>query len=55
MATDKRERQRANRDEKKAEQAKAAKRRARIDMAKRWALYAAIFIIAIFALWLISN
>jgi t-SNARE complex subunit (syntaxin) len=55
MATDKRERQRANRGEKKAEEAKAAKRRSRIDMAKRWALYAVIFIIAIFVLWLISN
>ncbi len=55
MATDKRERQRANREEKKAAEEKAAKRKHRLDLAKRWALYVALFLIAIVVLRLFFS
>ena len=55
MATDKRERQRANREEKKAAEEKAAKRQKRFDQAKRYGFYAAIFIIALVALTLLTS
>ena len=55
MATDKRERQRQNREEKKAAEAKAAKRKRRFDLAKRYGLYALIFIIAIVVLRIIAG
>jgi cell division protein FtsL len=50
MATDKRDRQRANREEKKAAEAKTAKRQHRFDLVKKWAIYAIIFIVVILAL-----
>lgn len=50
MATDKRDRQRANREEKRAAEEKAAKRQHRFDLAKRWALYIALFVVAIVVL-----
>jgi hypothetical protein len=50
MATDKRDRQRANREEKRAAEEKAAKRRRIFDLIKRYAIYTAIFVVAIFAL-----
>ena len=55
MATDKRERQRANREAKQAIEAKAAKRRGRFDLAKKWAIYAAVFLVAILVLWFLAN
>lgn len=55
MATDKRERQRQNREAKKAAEEKAAKRRRRIALAKRWSIYVAIFIIAIVVLRLLAG
>ncbi|MEZ5175251.1 MAG: hypothetical protein R2823_03490 [Acidimicrobiia bacterium] len=50
MATDKRERQRANRELKKEEQAKAGRKQHRIDVLKRYAGYTVIFAIALIAL-----
>ena len=50
MATDKRDRQRANREEKRAVEAKADKRRRAIDIVKRYAIYAVLFGVAIIAL-----
>ena len=50
MATDKRDRQRANREEKRAAEEKAAKRKHRFDLAKRWGMYVALFVIAIVVL-----
>jgi hypothetical protein len=55
MATDKRERQRANREAKQAIEAKDAKRRRRFDLVKRWAIYTAIFLAVLFVLWLLTN
>ena len=55
MATDKRARQRANREEKRAAEEKAAKRQHRFDLAKRWAMYGVIFIIAILILLWLTN
>ena len=46
MATDKRERQRANREEKRAAEAKAAKRQKLFGQVRKYSLYAAAFIIA---------
>ena len=54
MATDKRERQRANREQKKAAEEKAAVRKKRFDIVKRYAMYTAIFAVAILLLWLIK-
>jgi hypothetical protein len=50
MATDKRDRQRANREAKKAEEAKAAKRKHVIGQIKRYGGYAVLFIGALLAL-----
>ena len=55
MATEKRDRQRANREEKRAAEEKAAKRQQRFDLAKRWAFYAVIFVIAILVLLWLTN
>lgn len=55
MATDKRERQRLNREAKKAEEAKAAKRQRRFDLAKRWTIYAVLFIAALVILRLLAG
>lgn len=50
MATDKRDRQRANKDLKRAEEAKKAKKAHRISVIKRYAWYAVIFALSIVAL-----
>jgi hypothetical protein len=50
MATDKRERQRQNREAKKAAEEQASKRQQRWRMVRKYAIYAAIFIAAIVAL-----
>ena len=50
MATDKRDRQRVNRDLKRAEEAKKAKRSHRFSVIKRYAWYAVFFAVAIVAL-----
>jgi len=50
MANDKRERQRSNREAKKAEQDKADKKQHRIAVIKRYAGYTVIFAIALIAL-----
>jgi hypothetical protein len=55
MATDKRDRQRQNRAAKKEAEAKASKRKRRFDLAKRWAIYTAIFIVAIVILRIIAG
>lgn len=55
MATDKRERQRQNREAKKAEEAKKANRRRRFDLAKRWAIYTVLFMGALVILWLVTG
>ena len=55
MATDKRDRQRQNRAVKKEAEAKAATRKRRIDLAKRWAIYVTIFIIAIVILRIVAG
>lgn len=55
MATDKRDRQRANREEKKAAEAKAAARSARWDIVKKYAIYTAIFAVAILLLLYFTN
>ncbi|MGI9528848.1 MAG: hypothetical protein ACR2NG_03990 [Acidimicrobiia bacterium] len=55
MATDKRDRQRANREEKKAAEAKAAARKARLDIVKKYAIYTAIFAVAILLLLYFTN
>ena len=47
MATDKRERQRANREAKKAAEAKAKRRRDAFALAKRWALYGVLIVVII--------
>ncbi|MCB1247678.1 MAG: hypothetical protein KDB69_10455 [Acidimicrobiia bacterium] len=50
MATDKRERQRQNRELKKAEEAKADLKRKRISIVKRYGFYTLIFAIALIVL-----
>lgn len=55
MATDKRDRQRANREEKKAAEAKAAARKARLGIVKKYAIYTAIFAVAILLLLYFTN
>jgi hypothetical protein len=50
MATDKRDRQRANKDVKRAEEAKKAKKAHRFGVIKRYAWYTVFFAIAIVAL-----
>ena len=42
VATDKRDRQRANREEKKAEEAKVKRRREAYARIKKWAIYAVL-------------
>jgi len=55
MATDKRSRQRANRDEKLEEERKVEVRKKRMAIVKRYATYAALFGAAIVGLKLISG
>lgn len=55
MATDKRARQRANREQKKEAEAKAATRKQRFDIVKKYAIYTAIFAVAILLLWFFTN
>lgn len=55
MASEKRERQRANREEKRAEESKADTRKQRMAIVKRYAGYALIFGAAIVALKLIAG
>lgn len=55
MASDKRERQRANRDIKKAEEDKADQKSKRIAIFKKYAMYAVIFGGAIVALKIFSG
>lgn len=50
MATDKRDRQRANRELKQAEDAKRARKKHRISVIKRYAWYAVFFALSIVAL-----
>ena len=47
MATDKRERQRANRETKKAAEAKKKRRTDAFALAKKWALYGLLIIVVI--------
>ncbi len=55
MASEKRERQRANRDVKRAEEDKADSRTKRMAIVRRYATYALIFGAAIIALKLLSG
>jgi cell division septal protein FtsQ len=55
MATDKRERQRANREAKQAVEAKEQRRSQRFTLARRWVSYAAIFLVVLFVLWLLTH
>ena len=45
MATDKRDRQRANRAEKQAREAKAKRRSDALRLIRRWAVYAALILV----------
>ena len=47
MATDKRDRQRANRAEKQAAEAKRQRRRRAIDLAKKWAIWGLLIVAAV--------
>lgn len=55
MASNKRERQRANREEKRAEELKSDTRKKRIAIVKRYGTYALIFVAAIVALRLFTG
>jgi hypothetical protein len=55
MATEKRDRQRANREEKRAAESKADARKQRMAIVKRYAGYALIFAAAIVALKLFTG
>jgi len=55
MASEKRERQRTNREQKLVEEQKADTRRRRITIIKRYAIYTVIFGAAIVALRLLSG
>jgi hypothetical protein len=55
MASEKRERQRANREEKRAKESKADTRKQRMTIVKRYAGYALIFGAAIVALKLFTG
>jgi hypothetical protein len=55
MASEKRERQRANRDEKRAEEDKTTVRHHRMAIVKRYAGYALIFGVAIIALKIFTG
>jgi hypothetical protein len=50
MANEKRERQRANRESKRAEQARQHVKQQRIDVLKRYGMYTIVFSIALIAL-----
>jgi cell division septal protein FtsQ len=55
MATDKRDRQRQNREAKKVEEEKAAKKRRRISLIKRYAIYVVIFGASIVILYFLTS
>jgi cell division protein FtsL len=55
MATDKRDRQRQNREAKKVEEEKAAKRRRRLSLIKRYAIYTVIFAASILILYFLTR
>lgn len=55
MATDKRDRQRHNREAKKVEEEKAAKRRRRLSLIKKYAIYAVIFGASIVVLYFLTG
>lgn len=47
MATDKRERQRANREEKKAAEAKTKRRKEAFAVVKKWTIYGVLLVVAL--------
>lgn len=49
MATDKRDRQRANRDEKKAAEAKVKRRQDAFALIKKWTIYGVLLVSALLA------
>lgn len=55
MATDKRERQRANREEKKAAEAKQKRRQDAWALIKKWAIYGVVIVVVFVALSLLLN
>jgi hypothetical protein len=55
MATDKRDRQRANRAEKQAAEAKVKRRRDILAIVKRYALYALLIVVALVAIAFFSR
>jgi len=55
MATDKRNRQRANRDVKNAKQAKVDKRKQLFGRVKKYSFYALIFVVSIVILRIIAG
>jgi t-SNARE complex subunit (syntaxin) len=55
MATDKRERQRANREEKKAAEAKAKRRRDTWATIKKWAIYGVAIVVIFLVLTFLLN
>ncbi len=55
MATDKRERQRALRAEKKAAEAKAKRRHDTLAIVKRYAMYAVLIVIALLVITFIGS
>ena len=55
MATDKRDRQRANRDEKKAAEAKVKRRQDALALIKKWAIYGILIASAFLALSLVFR
>ncbi len=55
MATDKRERQRANREEKKAAEARAKRRQDAWATIKKWSIYGAVIIVVFLAISLLLR
>ena len=55
MATDKRDRQRANRAEKQKADAKVQRRKHYIALAKRYGLYALLIVIALLVITFLTN
>ncbi len=55
MATDKRDRQRANRDEKKAAEAKVKRRQDVFALIKKWTIYGLLIVAAFVALSLVFR
>lgn len=56
MATDKRARQRANREEKRAREAKARRRSDAFRLARRWVLYGLVIVVVfVLAAFLFGN